>query len=755
MDAPNTLTLLAQFDYAGTEILDFSGSVNPIPGCAPELNILESCPVPYNPAEFAPGVERTVSASVPLLGQISQIKVPGGRVALGTGVIDTVVLAIDSITNPLAPDTTFGPAFLSNAAILLAADTALTGGNAGFPTLNDAGVPFVYIDHTVRNNFRYFYAVTAFDINSFQSGPSNLESPRITKAVTPTVSATNANFAVATTQEVWGRGVQRTDNATPAIDAATGIFSKPFPPANGWDAAFSGYVSQLVKGEGTVVIRLDSIQPGSAYSGTAGVPGTHYLTIQPGLPSESQVAFVLNQDPTSVTNTVTANFAGASVDPAQAQNFGVATDFVLGASVTATMPGGYYMSVLGRGCVNGADGFTNAAGDNECSYNGARWFVGPSPASNETTAHPTAGNMEVNNFGTLPAVLPSFNNAGALPGVINVYEPRGYLTVQSLYRQVEGVIGHAGRAADFNVYWGAGGLVDSVIDVTHNVVVPFDTATRGGWGILNASNSADALSRDTRPAVLSLYDYGCVEPLRSTDVAGGDGGILECGTGNGALHVHGPVFKLSNTAELSPLALIAGPTFAAAVAQPAQANPGFSMYLPGHIFFFETTALPAAGTVWTMRSYTGGAITGGQGQAGDEGPYAYTQVEARPFTALGAELHLGFNATNELLATTEANLDLVHTVPDPYYVTSEFEQTTDNKVIKFVNLPSAATIRIYSSSGVLVSVLEHNTAQANGSATWNVRNRNNQVVASGVYFYHVESGDARRVGRFTIVNFAQ
>jgi hypothetical protein len=38
---------------------------------------------------------------------------------------------------------------------------------------------------------------------------------------------------------------------------------------------------------------------------------------------------------------------------------------------------------------------------------------------------------------------------------------------------------------------------------------------------------------------------------------------------------------------------------------------------------------------------------------------------------------------------------------------------------------------------------------------WDLRNRNNQVVASGVYFYHVESGDARRVGRFTVVNFAQ
>jgi hypothetical protein len=24
-----------------------------------------------------------------------------------------------------------------------------------------------------------------------------------------------------------------------------------------------------------------------------------------------------------------------------------------------------------------------------------------------------------------------------------------------------------------------------------------------------------------------------------------------------------------------------------------------------------------------------------------------------------------------------------------------------------------------------------------------------------VYFYHIEAGDARRVGRFTVVNFAQ
>ena len=104
---------------------------------------------------------------------------------------------------------------------------------------------------------------------------------------------------------------------------------------------------------------------------------------------------------------------------------------------------------------------------------------------------------------------------------------------------------------------------------------------------------------------------------------------------------------------------------------------------------------------------------------------------------------------------TEADLDRVHTVPDPYYVTNGYEVSPTNKVIKFVNLPQKAIVRIYSTSGVLVRVLEHNSNTFSGSLDWDVRNRNNQIVASGVYFYAIESGDARRVGRMTIVNFAQ
>jgi hypothetical protein len=180
------------------------------------------------------------------------------------------------------------------------------------------------------------------------------------------------------------------------------------------------------------------------------------------------------------------------------------------------------------------------------------------------------------------------------------------------------------------------------------------------------------------------------------------------------------------------------------------------MYLAGHIFLFELApggTVPTAGTVWTMRSYVG-VVNGGNGAAGPEGPYRFTPT-VRPFSAVGATVKLSFTAGNALAAASDSGLRRVHTVPDPYYVTNAFEQTTDAKVLKFVNLPARAIIRIYSSSGVLVSLLEHNSNQFGGSTDWNVRNRNNQVVASGVYFYHIESGDARRVGRFTVVNFAQ
>jgi hypothetical protein len=50
-------------------------------------------------------------------------------------------------------------------------------------------------------------------------------------------------------------------------------------------------------------------------------------------------------------------------------------------------------------------------------------------------------------------------------------------------------------------------------------------------------------------------------------------------------------------------------------------------------------------------------------------------------------------------------------------------------------------------------VIEHSDASLAGSTDWGLRNRDGTPVAPGVYFYHIESGGARAVGKFTIVPF--
>ena len=64
-DSPNTLKLLAQFDYAGTVFQDYYGTV--VNGdCAPELGSYTNCPVHF--IQPTPGVVSTVHADYPIVG---------------------------------------------------------------------------------------------------------------------------------------------------------------------------------------------------------------------------------------------------------------------------------------------------------------------------------------------------------------------------------------------------------------------------------------------------------------------------------------------------------------------------------------------------------------------------------------------------------------------------------------------------------------------------------------------------------------
>ena len=58
-----------------------------------------------------------------------------------------------------------------------------------------------------RNNVRYFYSVTAFDVNSFVSGPASLESQRAAKAIIPVKPASNARGLLARSPRAFSAGM--------------------------------------------------------------------------------------------------------------------------------------------------------------------------------------------------------------------------------------------------------------------------------------------------------------------------------------------------------------------------------------------------------------------------------------------------------------------------------------------------------------------------------------------------------------------
>jgi hypothetical protein len=744
--SPSELTMVAQFDNNNTIFQDFRGTVNPTPQCAPELglNFKADCSVVFD--TLVPGQPLVVHRDFNLTGAITQVK-PGDRVLLATGTAQIL---------PGKEDTLF--ADINKSSKFAAAVTT---------ELKNTGIPFIFVDKDVRNSLRYFYAVTAFDVNSATSGPSSLESARAVKPVTPTPSPSNLESQATIAAHVIGRGVA-TDTVikqAPTIDPATGTFSGPAQPANGGIVEFVGEFAKSViqpDQSGEVSMRLDSIQIGQLEtqagfaSGSLGFPTIYHLTVKNPTDSFALSAAVNQLSAGFVTGPLveadTTLFTAITVEPQIATKFEGSPPFKIFAQAVLQTPDVGLNGGWGAGC-RGGDFGTLAT----CFYNGDRWFDGPSPAKNETKADPNGGNCSPNSGGSTALLaatgtcnLAAMNNAGALTGVDSIQQALSYVMMQGKWRNFDWLFPTVHRGADYNVYWGDNGAVDSIIDVSHNVPVPFSPSFGSSWGILNTSDPGLAGGFDTRPAVLTLTDLGCVEPAKSQYSPGIDLRV-PCS---------GSAAQLSSTAVLGSVAFFKDDP-ANAQSAPVSGT-GFVFYLVGSAFLMQTSVLPAKGTVWTLRAYAG-AITGGKGPGGGDTkqPYRFTPAVS-PFTAVGATVATQFSIVSNLVAASKNDLSQVHTVPDPYYVESKFEVSTEAKVLKFVGLPQDCIIRIYSISGVLVRVLEHHAGNYSSSSTtqgsehdWDLKNRNNQVVASGVYFWHVEAGDARRVGRFTVVNFAK
>ena len=102
----------------------------------------------------------------------------------------------------------------------------------------------------------------------------------------------------------------------------------------------------------------------------------------------------------------------------------------------------------------------------------------------------------------------------------------------------------------------------------------------------------------------------------------------------------------------------------------------------------------------------------------------------------------------------QSDLYNVYVVPNPVR-TGSSRLTTDNYHnfpdgrARFVNLPPHCTIKIFTVSGDLVAVMEHN--DSTGNAEWDTRNYSEQDVASGVYVYRIEAGSNSVYGRIVVI----
>lgn len=580
-----------------------------------------------------------------------------------------------------------------------AADTALAplvraGGSL---ELTNSGIPYAYIDRTAKNGFTYYYKVTAFDINSVRSGPTSLESAAPAKSVMP-VSNSAAVSAADYSTGLFGRTLRPGwELAGTSIQAATGMFNGPQPPSNGLTGSFQAFASQLLP-TGTYRVRVDSVKPdyyGGLYFFTAtGAGGVEYeLAHAPDGPDELEMPVVTIASNAAARQQLVADLIATGMSEEDAKK---------------------YAPPLAGSLVTRADweAMQWHSGDSDWAYSqpgfwsddppntlngGSRWFSG----TNETTPNPTVG------VGT----------AGTLPGITKIFVPNPY----------QGIPAHSGvssdllrrwyqsswalkRAADVKVYWGAA-KVDSVVDVTHDLRLAATTGYRVGYGFFQDGDANGVLNwGDIRYIPSALVSYAAIPNIGIT-------------TGQKPLVDQPVVLPVDVTGDN------------------AGDGNGFAMFINGEMYFFQG-AVPS-NTQWTLRTYSG-AVTGSAGS------YAF-QPRRRP-PVPGTSFQVTVNAPAQIVAAN-ADLTQVHAVPDPYYANSLFDRGPATKELKFVNLPPKATVRIYSMTGVLVDVVNHDDPTGGGMAAWNLRNRSNQFVASGVYFFHVSTPDGKEhIGKFTLVN---
>ncbi|MCP4703866.1 MAG: hypothetical protein GY865_04585, partial [candidate division Zixibacteria bacterium] len=160
--------------------------------------------------------------------------------------------------------------------------------------------------------------------------------------------------------------------------------------------------------------------------------------------------------------------------------------------------------------------------------------------------------------------------------------------------------------------------------------------------------------------------------------------------------------------------------------------------LPSYLYYFSVTAFDFGSPVSDLLS-----------------------LENRPNKNYTAEYPQNQNTTAE-----SNNLDVI-VYPNPYRADGNYRDVgcfegrgLDNppveriRRIHFTNLPHKCTIRIFSLDGDLIRTLNHDELKDSPQSMhhqWDLITRNTQMIASGIYYFSVESEFGNQIGKIVII----
>jgi len=136
---------------------------------------------------------------------------------------------------------------------------------------------------------------------------------------------------------------------------------------------------------------------------------------------------------------------------------------------------------------------------------------------------------------------------------------------------------------------------------------------------------------------------------------------------------------------------------------------------------------------------------------GDNVAYAVIAVDE-----FGGRSGLTNLTVHETQAPPAATLGKVYVIPNPLIVTSGLSGSDPGGEIgdriQFVGLTDRCTIRIFSYTGQLINTIEHNRSTYGNP--WYQLSINNQIIASGVYYFVVEDRDSGAIssGKFVVIH---